>query len=109
MSSAGDPDRTQGEAAGLGSSQYPEPSSESLEQQFERLLADAETTVAKLRRELDGARSRQLTEREILEQHAEIDELRDHLAAAQLHWGEVREFFEAALRQLVEPRSEEQD
>lgn len=74
--------------------------SESVEQQLERLLADAESTVASLRRELDGARNRREREAMIRAQHEEIDRLQDHLAEAQVHWGAVREFFEAALREL---------
>ena len=73
---------------------------DSLEQQLERLLEDAEFTVASLRRELDGARGRREREAMLREQHAEIDRLREHLAEAQVHWGAVREFFEAALREL---------
>lgn len=75
-------------------------SSDSLEQQLERLLEDAEVTVASLRRELDGARNRREQEAMLREQHAEIDRLREHLVEAQVHWGAVREFFEAALREL---------
>ncbi|WP_293694944.1 hypothetical protein [uncultured Agrococcus sp.] len=83
-----------------------EENTESLEQQLERLLEDAEFTVASLRRELDGARSRREQEAMLRAQHAEIDRLREHLAEAQVHWGAVREFFEAALRELS---SDQQD
>lgn len=72
----------------------------SLEHQLEKLLQDAEVTVASLRRELDDARGRREHEARLREQHAEIDRLQEHLAEAQVHWGAVRDFFEAALREL---------
>lgn len=67
------------------------------------LLADAERTVERLRAELT-ARQQVRTEQELsAAQHAEIDRLADHLANAQVHWGQVRSFFEAALAELTEP------
>lgn len=74
--------------------------SQSLEQQLERLLADAETTVASLRHELNEARVRRVREDEINAQREEIGRLAEHFAEAQVHWGAVREFFEAALQEL---------
>lgn len=78
---------------------------ESVEEQLERLLSEAESTVASLRRELAELQRRKLTEAEVAGQHAEIDRLAEHLGAAQVHWNEVRAFFEAALQQLVGDRT----
>lgn len=73
---------------------------ESVDAQLERLLAEAENTVSVLRRELHHARSRREREIAEAEQHAEIERLQEHLAKAQVHWGEVRAFFETALAEL---------
>lgn len=73
------------------------------EEGLNELLADAERTVEKLRAEL--AERQRIRERKELTaaQHAEIDRLAEHLANAQVHWGQVRSFFEAALAELRDP------
>ncbi|HLS24802.1 MAG TPA: hypothetical protein VK063_02895 [Beutenbergiaceae bacterium] len=64
------------------------------------LLADAERTVALLREELtERQRARARAERTAA-QHAEVDRLAEHLANAQVHWGHVRSFLEAAVAEL---------
>ena len=73
---------------------------EPFERLLERLLADAEVATAKLRQELEEMREHRSTDMERLEQHIEIDRLREHLADAQVHWSEVRDFFDSALKQL---------
>lgn len=69
------------------------------------LLADAERTVEKLRAEL-AERQRVRAQKELTAaQHAEIERLAEHLANAQVHWGQVRTFFQAALDELRDPRN----
>lgn len=70
------------------------------EEQLERMLADAESSVSRLRHELASVRSRRVSEAEKAAQHAEIDRLSEHLSQAQVHWSEVWGFFEAALQEL---------
>lgn len=70
------------------------------EEQLERMLADAEYSVAQLRKELADIRARAVSEAEIAAQHAEIDRLREHLSEAQIHWNQVWGFFEDALHEL---------
>lgn len=77
---------------------------DSVDRELEELLADAESTVSRLRRELELRRGTPPTEPEARAQHAEIDRLREHLAQAQVHWDEVRAFFEAALQELLGDR-----
>lgn len=80
--------------------------SSSADEELQEMLRDAEDTVARLKAELNSRRS-------LLddpggteaEQHAEIERLAEHLANAKVHWGEVRAFFEEALRELSESRS----
>lgn len=73
------------------------------EASLNELLADAERTVERLRDEL-AQRQRVRAEKELTAaQHAEIDRLAEHLANAQVHWGQVRSFFAAAVAELVEP------
>lgn len=67
--------------------------------ELERLLAEAEQTVARLQVEL-RFRRRQQEEGRLAAQHAELDRLAEHLSRAQVHWGEVRSFFEAAIGEL---------
>lgn len=71
-----------------------------VEAQIERLLAEAEHTVERLRRELDETRARRARETELREQHEEVDRLREYLVQAQVRWGAVRDFFESALSEL---------
>lgn len=84
-------------------------STEPVEAQLERLLAEAENRVARLRAELESARSRQLDDTGSAAQHAEIDRLQEHLSRAEVHWSEVLEFFEAAIRELLGTRGEPDD
>ena len=79
------------------------------EARIQALLAEAERTVEELRAEL-SARQRLRARKEVTAaQHAEIDRLAEHLANAQVHWGQVRSFFEAALDELREPASQESE
>ncbi|QNG20222.1 hypothetical protein G4H71_13260 [Rhodococcus triatomae] len=73
-----------------------------LERELERSLADAEDTVALLRRELASRRTHRL-------QHAEIDRLAEHLANSRVRWHEVRVFFEEAFREVAHDGSEAGD
>lgn len=83
---------------------------EPVEDHLERLLAEAETTLTRLRRELEGVRIRRLSEEEQLAQHAEIEQLRAHLSSAEVQWSEVRGFFESALAELnTRRRSDDPD
>lgn len=77
------------------------------EDQLERMLADAESSVSQLRRELTLVRNRRVSEAEQAAQHAEIDRLTEHLSQAQVHWNEVWGFFEAALQELRGARTGE--
>lgn len=70
------------------------------------MLADAEATVSRLRRELVARRAADSDAATEAAQHAEIDRLTEHLARAQVHWGEVRAFFEEALGEVRSPRGE---
>ncbi|GGC61482.1 hypothetical protein IEU95_13190 [Hoyosella rhizosphaerae] len=72
----------------------PSRTSEELDRELEALLAEAEETVGRLRREMK-------LRRENAAQHAEIDHLVDHMADAQVRWSEVRAFFNDVLHQLV--------
>lgn len=71
---------------------------------LETILAEAEATVRRLRRDLEQARARNVSGRPgdavDTAQHAEIDRLEAHLSTAQVHWREVFAFFEAALADL---------
>lgn len=64
------------------------------------LLADAERTVSLLREELAARQRRRAHDQRTAAQHAEVDRLAEHLANAQVHWGHVRSFLEAALAEL---------
>lgn len=77
---------------------------DSLEQELEDLLSDAEATVLRLREELSLRRGELAQIERRAEQHHEIDRLREHLAEAQVHWGRVHGFVEAALNELRERR-----
>lgn len=59
--------------------------------------------MTQLRAELERARAVRSERRELAAQHAEIDRLEEHLSGAQVHWGQVRDFFRAALAE-VSPR-----
>ncbi len=63
------------------------------EARLEDLLADAELTVAHLQFELQEARRARAGKEDQAAQHEEVDRLQFHLAQAQVHWSEVREFF----------------
>lgn len=79
------------------------------ETSLDELLADAERTVERLRQEL-AQRQQVRAEKELTAaQHAEIDRLAEHLANAQVHWGQVRSFFAAAVAELVVPESGAQE
>ncbi|MGC0271437.1 hypothetical protein ACO0LV_00375 [Pseudactinotalea sp. Z1739] len=79
------------------------------EASLNELLAEAERTVERLRQEL-AQRQQVRAEKELTAaQHAEIDRLTEHLANAQVHWGQVRSFFAAAMAELVEPESGTQE
>lgn len=91
----------------------PQPSSrqnDDMDVQLERLLDEAEATVSKLRAELAESRRKQsaadgdLDAGDIAAQKAEVARLQEHLADAQVHWSEVRAFFEAALAELLARR-----
>ncbi|GAB97174.1 hypothetical protein BJY21_003709 [Kineosphaera limosa] len=85
--------------AGEGSSRF------SPDRELEEMLRDAEETVAQLKAELAArkacARDHGGTWEE---QHEEIAKLSEHLANAKVHWGEVRAFFQEALRELADSR-----
>lgn len=72
--------------------------------ELEEMLREAEETVARLRAELDARKRAADLGGTPEEQHAEIARLAEHLANAKVHWGEVRAFFEQALRELLESR-----
>lgn len=78
----------------------PAEASDPVDVEIERLLAEAETTVTRLRAELERARSARAVEREQEEQHAEVERLEAHLSNAQVHWTQVRDFFRAALAEI---------
>lgn len=80
------------------------PDDRSVDQQLEEMLADAERTVARLRKELEARRSAPMDIESNAAQHAEIDRLAEHLSHAQVHWGEVRAFFEEAISELLSGR-----
>ncbi|AEG43595.1 hypothetical protein [Isoptericola variabilis] len=68
----------------------------SVEEQLEQILREAEARVAELRRRLEEHR------REAA-QHAEVDRLSEHLAAATVRWSEVRGFFDEVITELRAP------
>lgn len=67
--------------------------------EIERLLAEAESAVTSLQAELERARADRDQARQAA-QHAEVDRLDEHLTNAQVHWGQVRGFFRAALAEV---------
>lgn len=64
-----------------------------LEAELEKILREAESTVAELRRELSEQRQRRL-------QHEEIERLEEHLANSRVRWEEVRDFFQEVLHEV---------
>lgn len=64
-----------------------------LEAELEKILREAESTVAELRRELAEQRRRRL-------QHEEIERLEEHLANTRVRWEEVRDFFQEVLHEV---------
>lgn len=79
-----------------------EPDNEAVEARLERMLADAQNTVTRLRDELEAVRATRLRDAKEAAQHAEVERLEEHLSRAQVHWGAVQAFFEAAMRELRE-------
>lgn len=77
-------------------------SREAMESHLEDLLAEAEETASRLRRELAELRARPVAESEEddEEKHAVIDDMFNNLQETQVHWGKVRSFIEAAVREL---------
>lgn len=80
-----------------------------VDRQLEEMLADAERTVARLRKELEARGAGAVDIEANAAQHAEIDRLAEHLSRAQVHWGEVRAFFEEAISELLSGRPENLD
>lgn len=75
---------------------------EAMEANLEDMLAEAEETATRLRRQLAELRSQPVPDSDEDDEakHEAINSLFSNLEETQVHWGKVRTFFEEAVREL---------